>query len=188
MLKGIVKTCILAGCFSLASGAATAQEVIHALTGTVAFVDTSAVTITIYTDNRAQSIFKDQTNPPAVIEFDKNVRADTSDAAKKEGSYVIVYYRGGVDMRTAVALRGLGTGPFTTSSGTVVKFDGKEHSISVKDETGTVQSFKITPDTVAETGVGAVGGFKLRVDKNDRVRIVASTVNDSPTALFIKAM
>lgn len=47
MLKGIVKTCILAVCFSLASGAATAQEVIHALTGTVAFVDTSAVTITI---------------------------------------------------------------------------------------------------------------------------------------------
>jgi hypothetical protein len=188
MLKGILKACFFVGCFSLASGVATAQEVIHALTGTVASVDTSAMTITIYTDNRSQSVFKDQTNRPVSIEFDKNVRADAADAAKKEGSYVIVYYSGGIDTRTAVALRSLGSGPFTTSSGTVVKFDGKEHSISVKDESGTVESFKIAPDTVAETGVGAVGGFKLRADKGDRVRVVAAKVNDSPTALFIKAM
>jgi hypothetical protein len=188
MLKGILKACILVGCFSVASRVATAQEVIHALTGTVAYVDSSAMTITVYTDNRAQSVFKDQTNPPAPVEFDKNVRADAIATAKKEGAYVIVYYRGGSDTRTAVALRSLGSGPFTTISGTVVKFDNKEHSIAVKDEAGTVEIFKITPDTIAETGVGAVGGFKLRADKGDRVRIVGATVNDSPTALFIKAM
>jgi hypothetical protein len=62
MLKGKLKTCIFAACFLLVSVAATAQEVVNALTGTVASIDAVAKTITVYTDNHSEGLFKDMTN------------------------------------------------------------------------------------------------------------------------------
>jgi hypothetical protein len=190
MLKGILKLSILAGCFSLASVAATAQEVVHALTGSVVSIDSSAMAITVFTDKHTQVLFKDMTNSHAPAGFDKTIRIDpaATDTSKKVGAYVIVFYFGGGDIQSVVALRSLGSGPFTQGSGTVVKFDAKEHSISVKDDSGAVASYKITSDTVAETGFGAVGGLKFHAEKGDQVRITASTVDGTATALFISAM
>jgi hypothetical protein len=190
MVRGVLKVCILTGCFSLAPVAATAQEVVHALTGTVVSIDAAAKTITVYTDNRSEGLFKDMTNSNTPIEFDKNIRADATaaDTFKKKGTYVIVFYYGGGDTRTAVALRSLGPGPFTKNSGTVVKFENKEHSISIADDSGAIQSFKITSDTVAETEFGAVGESKYQPHKGDQVRVTAAVVNGSAIALFINTL
>jgi hypothetical protein len=100
---------------------------------------------------------------------------------------VIVFYFGGGDVRTAVALRSLGAGPFTKNTGTVVKIEGK-NSISVVDESGSLKSFKITSNTVAETEFGAVIGPKYQPHKGDKVRVTATAVNGSTTALFINTL
>jgi len=123
MLKGKFKPCILAACILFVSVAATAQEVVHALTGTVTSIDAAAKTIAIYTDNRSEGFFKDMTNSNTPIEFDKDIRAHatTVDSFKMKNAYVIVFYFGGGDVRTAVALRSLGAGPFSKDTGTVVK-------------------------------------------------------------------
>jgi hypothetical protein len=190
MQKWILRTCILAGCFSFASLSATAQEVVHALTGTVSSVDPGAKTITVFTDNHSEGHFKDLTNSKLHLEFNKQARAEATaaDTFTKTGAYVVVYYFGDSDVRTAVAIRNLGPGPFTRSSGTVVKFEGKQHSISIKDKSGAIQSFTITADTVAETSTGAVEGFKFQAQKGDRVQVTAAEVNGNTAALFINTM
>jgi Cu/Ag efflux protein CusF len=189
MLKGKLKTCILAACFLFVSVAAIAQEVVHALTGTVTFIDASAKTITIYTDNRSDGFFKDMTNSNTSIEFDKDIRANATavDSFKMKGAYVIVFYFGEDDVRTAVALRSLGAGPFSKDTGTVVKIEGK-NSISITDESGAMKSFKLTSSTVAETEYGAVIGSKYQPHKGDKVSMTATAVNGNATALFINTL
>jgi hypothetical protein len=189
MSKEIVKLCFLAGCLSLASVAAPAQEVVHALTGTVVSIDASAKTITVYTDDRSEGLFKDMTNPNTRIEFDKSLRIDATaaDTFKKIGAYSIIFFYGGGDTRTAVAIRALGSGPFAKYTGKIVAVENK-NSISVSDGSGSIQSFKLTPDTVAETDHGAVGGFKFQPHKGDQVRVTSAVINGSETALFINTL
>jgi hypothetical protein len=190
MWGGFLKTVVLAGCVSSASVFGCAQEVVHALSGTVNSINLNAKTITIVTDDGSPGTFKAMTDPRTPVEFDKTLRADTTaaDAFNTKGARVIVFYFGYSDVRTAVALRDLGPGPFTKSSGTVVKFDRGEHSMSIKDQTGAIASFKVTRNTVADTGSGTVEGFKFEPVKGDRVQLISSLVNGSATALFVNSM
>jgi DNA-binding beta-propeller fold protein YncE len=188
VLRGIICAFVALGCFGSVSEGALAQEVVHALTGTVSSIDSITKTVTVFTDSGNHAEFKDMTDSKAHINLDKKIRIDTAsaDIFKTAGSYVIVFFFGDNDVRTAVAVRGLGKGPFTSAVGTVVRFDGRGHSISLKDETGAEQTFKLSSDTVAETGMGVMDGTKFQAQKGDAVRIVASTVDGSPTALFIQ--
>jgi hypothetical protein len=189
MLRIVLSSCIVVGCLSLTATVVTAQEVIHALTGTVSSIDRAAKTITVYTDNHSEGLFKDLTGPQERVEFDKKVRADATaaDTFNRKGAYVIVYYFGDSNVRTTVGLRNIGSGPFTRSSGAVEKFEGKEHSISIKGQSGVVESFKITSDTVAETDTGVTEGLKFHPQKGDQVQVVATVANGSATALSINA-
>jgi hypothetical protein len=189
MRRGSFKVYLLVGYFFLATLAATAQEVVHALIGTVSSINPAAKTITVKTDDGSLGLFKDLINSKTRIEFDKNVRKDATAAEefKKSGTYVIVYYFGLGRGRTVVALRGLGSGPFTKTVGTVDKFADKEHSISIREDSGVVKSFKITSDTIAETDTGAIEGLKFRPNKGDHVRVTATSENGSATAVLINA-
>lgn len=166
-----------------------AQQVVHALTGTVSSIDPTDRTITMFLDGGAQGVFKDMTNQKVSLSVDKKVLADTTtpDEFKKSGAYVVVFYFGGSDTRTAVALRSLGTGPFTAVTGTVTQFEN-HRSISVQDKSGATQTFALNADTVAEGSVGAVSGLKFQADKGDRVRVVGTAKNGALTALFVSEM
>jgi len=189
MLRGCFKACLLAGCFSLATFLATGQEVVHALAGTVSSINPTAKTILINTDDGSEGLFKDLTKAHASLDFDKNIRADAiaADAFTKQGTHVIVYYFGDGEMRTAVALQDLGTGPFEMSRGTVVKFNKHEHLLTIKNSSGVEESFHIGPTTRAETAVGVVEGYKFDPEKGDQVRVTAAPRNGNETALFIRA-
>jgi hypothetical protein len=183
--------CFILGCLGLVSIPAAAQQVVHALTGTVSAVDAADKTVTLLQDTGSSFVFNDMTNSKTQISFDKKIHVETTDADafKKAGAYVIVFfYYGQGDARTVVALRNLGSGPFTSAVGTVTRFEGHEHSISITDETGAAQTFKIAEDTVGEGGYGAVNGFKFQVQKGDHVRIVGSSAGGNLTALFIRQM
>ena len=189
MLKAVRCSLFLAGCFGFISVAATAQQVVHALTGTVSSINTASKTISVFQDNGDQNSFSDGTSSKAKLNIDKKVVLDTTaaDVFKKTGAYVVVLYYGNDTDRTAVALKNLGTGPFTSATGTVVKFEGKR-AIYVQDSSGTTQTFKITQDTIGEGYLGAVDGYKFQVSKGDKVRIVASKDGSEATALFVRLM
>jgi hypothetical protein len=189
MLGNISRISLLIACLSCASVFATAQQVVHALIGTVNVINPNAKTIIVTTDDGTPGSFEDLTDPKAHIAIDKALRADATPAQSfttKGASAIVLFFGEGAD-RTAVALRNLGVGPFTKSTGTVVKFSGKDHSFSVKDDAGNVETFRVTPETVAETRSGAVDGKKFEPGKGDQVRVTSSLVNGSPTALFVYA-
>jgi len=189
MLQNISRISLLIVCLAFASVVATAQQVVHALVGTVNVINSNAKTIIVTTDDGTPGSFDDSTDSKAHISLDKALRAETTPALSyttKDTSAIVLFYGDGVD-RTAVALRDIGAGPFTKSTGTVVSFSGKDHSFSVKDDAGTVEVFKFTPDTVAETRSGAVDGKKFEPGKGEQVRVTSGLVNGSPTALFVYA-
>lgn len=190
MLKRFALACLVAVSFGLVSLPVAAQEVVHALTGTVTSIDVASKTVTLLRDGGGTIIFKDMSSGKTPISFDKKIHAETTaaDAFKKSGAYVIVFYFGQEDSRTIVALKSLGDGPFTSASGTVSKYDGHDHAITLTDESGAAQTFKITDDTVGEGGFGVVNGLKFQAQKGDRVRVVGSTAGGAQTALFIRQM
>ena len=189
MLKAIWCRCVFAGCLGSLTVAASAQQVVHALTGTVSGIDDLSKTLIVFQDNGSEGQFKDMTSGKTRVAIDKKIALDTAapEANKKKGTYVIVFYFGDNEDRTVVALKNLGAGPFTSAEGTVMKFEGR-HSITVQDKSGAMQTFKIAENTVAEGYMGAVDGYKFQASKGDHVRVVGTTDNGEVTALFMRAM
>lgn len=187
MLKASLFTFVCVGCLVSVPVPSPAQELIHALTGTVASINPDK-TISVLQDNGSTGEFQGESNPKTRIEFDKRIAAEATkvDTFKSKGAYGIVFYFGGVTHpRTAVAFKNLGAGPFTSTVGTVEKFD-HARSISVEDKSGKVHTFKINADTVAEVDLGAEDGLRFEAQKGDSVRVVATAVNGSPTAVFVR--
>jgi hypothetical protein len=188
MLKTFSQACCLVGVVSLGAFVANAQEVVHALAGTVSSMNPTEQTITIKTDDGSEGLFKDLMKSNVSFDFDKNVRAASIPASSftRKGAHVIVYYFGGGDVRTAVALQELGVGPLQKISGSVYKFNKHEHLLTIKDAAGLSESFHIDPKTVAETSWGAVEGEKFNPEKGDQVRVTAVLANGAEDALFIR--
>ena len=190
MLKALWCGFIFAGCLSLFSVSAAAQQVVHALTGTVSSIDDVSKTLSVFQDNGSEGQFKDMTDAKSHMVIDKKVALESPspDSFKKKGAYVIVFYCGDNEDRMAVALKNLGAGPFTSVEGTVVKYEMKQHSISLQDGSGATQTFKIAQDTVAEGYMGVMDGYKFQAQKGDHVRVVGTTDGSGATALFVREM
>jgi hypothetical protein len=156
----------------------------------VSSINSAAKTITLFQDNGSQGVFNDLGRSKVRYSLDKKIAAGATalDGFDQKGAYVIVFYFGNDEQRTAVALKNLGSGPFMSAVGTVTRFDGRARTISVEDKSGAVQTFKINGQTVAESEMGVVEGGKFQAQKGDRVRVVATTVDGSPTALFLSAL
>ncbi len=189
MATTILKTCLLAGCLYLSSLVAPAQEVVHALAGTVSAINPSAKTIKVDTGDGSEGLFQVIAKPTSSLEFSKEIRNESTPADKFTtiGAHVIVFYYGSSYVeRKAIALLDLGAGPFTETSGTVVKFDKHQHRLSLKDASGAAQAFQINPKTVAGTAVGPIDGSRFDPEKGDQLQITASSAGGTDTALFIR--
>ncbi len=190
MWREYVKYFVLTGCFLLTTFPAHAQEVVHALCGTVRSIDSTNKTITVIADRGTPTQFTELAKPEVHLDFDKRIRADATaaDAFTKNEARVIVYYFGSGEAQTAVAFQDLGTGPFEDVSGIVVKFDRHERVLTLRKTSGTEESFHLEPKTVAETPYGAMEGLELDAKDGDHLHVTASSVNGNETALFIRTM
>jgi hypothetical protein len=190
MRRTVLCACAFTGCLGLAAASLPAQEVVHALTGTVSAINSITKTMTVFQDNGSQGLFADASNPKMRFVFDKKIEAAATpaNAFNTKGAYAIVFYVGEADSRTVVAVKSLGAGPFTSAVGTVEKFDGRDHSITIEDASGAAHTFKIDDQTIAEGAFGAEEGLKFHADKGDQVRVVSSKVDGTPTALFLREM
>jgi hypothetical protein len=190
MRRGILQVCLLAGTLSFAGPHAGAQQIVHALVGTVTAVYPEGKTIQIATDDGSQGRFDILTRKDVQIDFSKNIRALTTpaDSFTKANCQVVVFYFGDESMRTTVAVEDLGQGPLVKSVGTVVKLDKKAHILTIKNDSGEEQAFLIDAKTVADAMSGVVEGQKFSPDKGEKVRITAAMENGTQTALFIRAL
>lgn len=187
MSRALVKFCVLAACAVSLPLCLSGQEVVHALTGTVSSVDKATHNIAVLQDIGGSNVF--QHNPKARVSLDKKVQAGTiaADAFKDDGAYVIVFYFGTDERRTVVALKNLGPGPFASTIGIIKKFE-RGHAVTIQDESGAMQTFKINPDSVAEAEFGVIDGARFQAQSGNKIRIVSSVVDGAPVALFLRTM
>jgi hypothetical protein len=185
--------CLLVACFSFVAFAARAQEVVHAVSGTVSSINKPANTITIKTDDGSEGLFKISTKHVS-LDFDDKIRneATPADSLTKTGACVIVYYFGGgfgtLNERTVVALHDLGPGPFEQDNGTVVNYEKHHRLLKIKTNSGTEKVFHIGDKAVAETALGAVEADKYDPEAGDQVRVIAEKgANGSMTATYLRA-
>ena len=188
-MKALFRTGISATCFALALSVAQAQQTIHAAVGTVRAIYPKVQMLEITTDDGSMGHFRWPRKSDGEIQLDKAVSADAIPVEKftSTGKHVIVYYFGDGDVRTVVGVRDLGDGSLAKTAGTVVKLNRKEHLLTIKNSSGTEESFHLDPKTVADTPMGVVQGFKLDLSKGDLVRVVATQTDDGAMALLIIA-
>jgi hypothetical protein len=179
--------------FSLAAlFAANAQEVVHALSGTVSAINPTTKTIIINTNDGSFGLFKEpaKSNLPLLFENDIRSRTTPADTFQDKGAQVIVYYFGGgfgqSSDRTVVALQNLGAGPIEKDTGTVVKFN--KHALTIKTDSGAEETFQIGDSAVAETATGAARAEKFDPGKGDQVRVIAALDNGQKTLIFVREM
>jgi hypothetical protein len=184
-MRKLFAVCLTAAGLAVPASLASAQEIVHALAGTVNNVNQKDGLIAINTDDGSRGTFKATSKLPANL--DKNLSADVVPAAKftATSTHVILYYFGDGEVRTAVAVHDLGTAALEKETGAVVRFDKHAHLLTIKNASGAEVSFHIGAKTVAETSMGAVEGYKFDLEKGDQVRITAATVDGNDTALFI---
>jgi len=187
-MRKILFASILVSSLVLFALPSQSQEIVHAMAGTVSSIDPATKTLTLFQDSGSPATFSINPSQGKRVAFDKKVASEVTAAKEfqKQGAYVILFYYGVEENRTAVAVKNLGAGPFTAATGEVTDWNGHTQTISIRGNDGAVHSFKFDPQTVAETYQGAVDGSRFDVNKGEQVRLVASTKNGTPTVLFIR--
>jgi hypothetical protein len=186
IMKLLSRAFLLTISFFLTVSTAKAQEMVHAVSGTVTTIHPKIQMTDIQTDDGSPDSFQ-WTKSGVAINFDKSVSADTVAADKYTTlqAPVIAYYYGVGQVRTLVAVHELGTGPFVKSIGRVVKLDRRAHLLTIQNSKGGEEIFAIDAKTVADTETGVVTNFKFDYNKGVQVRVIAAQANGSNTALLI---
>ena len=185
MRRRLISSCLFYICLTFAASAA-AQEVVHALTGTVVSVNPQAKTMLVNTDDGSQGQFT-LADANSRLDFNRAVKDEVKPAATfdKTNDEVIVLYYGDNAVRTAVGVQDLGTGPFIKTQGTVVKVNKHDHVIAIKDATGKTVDLHVGPNAMADTMDGVVPADKFEPSKGDNISVVATKTNATETLLFL---
>ena len=166
--------------------AANAQEVIHARAGKVMAIDKAAKTISVKVADGSTVRFEEVAAPEPNLSFAREIREKTTPAAAfdKVGDEVVVFYFG-FDKPTAVAIKDLGPGSVSRSSGSVANFERHQRLLTLKTEAAEPQKLVVTEDTVVDTPSGIVKPEDYHPSKGESVRCISELQKDSQTALLI---
>jgi arginine repressor len=148
---------------------AAAQDVMHILSGVVTKVDKDAKTIGVKTADGTEHVFKytEKTGIHGFKEVDKGVKAGALDTyfAGKEGTQVTVRYtKKGAD-EVAMGVDDLGKDSQKMAKGTVTKVDKAAHTMTIKTEDGTEQTFSVSKDAARDSEKGVVKGWDYTAAK-----------------------
>jgi hypothetical protein len=170
-------------------GSAGAQMMVHAISGVVKAIDPNANMLQLTVDTGDTSQFKLTRDGKVSLDFDKALQSDAVNAEKFQhvGDYVVVYYYGYGDDRTAVAVKDLGAGPFEKIEGSVVSYDKHDRTMTVKDDAGKTESFALGDHLVVDTGMSVAGGRGYEPHKGWHVRVTYTKSGDKNTAVFVRS-
>ncbi|CAN5707649.1 hypothetical protein BH10ACI4_BH10ACI4_23130 [soil metagenome] len=180
---------LLAGAIALASQSASGQMVVHAVSGTVKAINPASKSLDVQIEDGATGHFKTSSKSSVALSLDNDLRGDAVDATDfhEPDSFVVVYYYGFGDNRTAVAIKDLGKGPFQKFEGTVLSFDKHQHVLSVKTKKSGIVKFRLSEKIVVDTGISLQSGQKYNPRKGYTVRVTATESNGEHVAVFVRS-
>jgi hypothetical protein len=181
----MIKTLALVSAFALATSLSlAAQDVVHAVDGTVKKVDEGSKTVVIETKDGTEHTFHYASD--VTVDGAKDTEKGTVDAAHgvTEGSKVAIHYTtvGGKD--TAHEIDKIGDDGLKATDGTITHIDRGAKTIAVKTKDGTVDTFHLTDSAAKDTGRGIAKG----ADKSAKVTVYYTEEAGVKTAHFVKSI
>jgi ABC-type enterochelin transport system substrate-binding protein len=166
---------IVLACAVLLSISASAQDVVHAVSGAITHIDKAGKTIAIKTADGSEEVFR-YTDHTAVRDSSKaaaRAKMGVTDTyfAGKEGSKVVVRYLGNGADKTATLVEDFGKESLKAGRGTVTHVDKAAHTVTVRTEDGAEATYKMGDQAVVETDHGVVRGSRYIVKEGDKVTI-----------------
>lgn len=155
---------------------ATAQDVVHVVSGVVTRVDSGTKTIAVKTSDGAEHVFKytERTSVHTYHEGSEAAKAGLMDTyfKGKEGSQVVVHYTkvGGDDVARRVT--DLGKDTQKIAKGTITKVDRAGHRVTIKTENGTEETYDFGKDAAGDSEKGVVRGWdytETKAKEGDKV-------------------
>jgi len=158
----------------------------HATEGVITRVDSAAKKIAVKTVDGTEEVFKftGKTAMYAAKGF-KTGAVDTY-LAGKEGTHVVVHYTGEGAEKTAVAVDDFGKDTVKVGKGTVTGLDKAGHTVTVKTEDGSEETYHIAKDAAVDTEHGAVKGSEYTAKKGEKVSVHYTEEAGKKVAHFIK--
>lgn len=188
MMIGSIKGLALVTILAFAGPSLLAQEIVHAVAGTIARIDPTNSSITLQLPDKKTVSFDSKPNLSAPISFDKTLRDESTMASGllKEADHVIVYYYG-LSPAIAVSVRGLGK-EIEAITGTIVGISETNRTITIQSETGRGETCYVSEQTTVETAYGAVDGTKYSPRKGEKVNAVCNYEASKEVAQFIQPL
>jgi VCBS repeat-containing protein len=185
----VAQLALLVACAATLGGRGNAQEVIHAISGTIVEANASTNYFSLESGDGSIIDFHAVEIATKPVTFDKDVRAQTIAATGQhlKGDHVLVFYYGYDAKRNAVAIKDLGQGDIGATTSTVEEFDRRHHEITVVTSGAGPTHITLTEHTVVDTPDGVIEGNKYHPNKGERVGVVFSTAAGVRSAVFIEA-
>jgi hypothetical protein len=179
----MIKTVALMSALALASSlSCAAQDVAHAVEGTVKKVDSGAKTVVVKTEDGTEHTFHYTKN--ATVDGAEDTKKATVDGLGdlKEGSKVAVHYTVVGGKETTHEIDKIGDDGLKTSEGTVSHVDRGAKTIAVKTADGTEETFHLTDVAAKDTGKDVAAG----TEKSAKVTVYYTEKAGVKTAHFVK--
>ena len=160
----------------------------RATEGVITRVDSAAKKIVVKTADGTEEVFKFTGKTAMHAATAVKTGAVDSYLVGKEGTPVVVHYTEEGANKTALAVDDLGKDTLTVSKGVVTDFDKAGHTVTVKTEDSSEQTYHVAKDAAVDTEHGAVKGTEYTAKKGEKVSVHYTEKAGQKVAHFIKHM
>jgi hypothetical protein len=160
----------------------------HATEGVLTRVDSGAKEIAVKTADGTEEVFKfTETTAARTAKAVKTGAVDTY-LTGKEGTRVVVHYTGEGADKTAIGIDDFGKDTMKVSKGAIAGVDKVAHTVSVKTEDGSEETYQIAKDAAVDTEHGVVTGTEYTAKTGEKVSVHYTEEAGKKIAHFIKHM
>ncbi|MFZ3210636.1 MAG: hypothetical protein WA188_03910 [Terriglobales bacterium] len=158
----------------------------HATEGVITHVDSAAKKIAVKTADGTEEVFK--FTGKTAMHAAKGVKTGAVDTylAGKEGTHVVVHYTEEGAEKTAVAVDDFGKDTVKVGKGTVTDVDKAGHTVTIKTEDGSEETYHVAKDAAVDTEHGVVKGTEYTAKKGEKVTVHYTEEGGRKVAHFIK--
>lgn len=174
----------VASCLFVCSGM-PAQMSVHAVAGQVKAVSAGGLDVQVMPG--AVSHFSLPAKAQAT-DFPSDLQGESTPAREfhKVGDYMLVFFYGFGNQRTAVAVKDLGAGPYTKVAGTVEDFDKHARKVKVRDDSGKETDYVLADRLIVDSDLGATNGRRYSPHKGDALLLTCSGGDAPGTVAFLR--
>ncbi len=171
-MRNSLKALLACAFLTAAVSSLPAQDVVHAIPGTLASLDPATGSLTLKTESGA----------PATFTYKAGVMASNV----KAGDHVIVSYIGDSEGLRVVSVRDLGSN-VSSLSGTITRVDKGKHAITIQTPSGE-QVCYISKDAAVDMTDGVVDGanYTATAQKGDKVSVDYTNEAGKKTVQFVE--